>query len=240
MSQVSISVPTGKRARRTSTVTSKKKARANPIYSKKNYYTFGLARVGRGIPEKLSVVLRYVDHALPAVAAGANGYDTWGTNCLFDPYIAAGGHQPYGFDQYMALYNKYHVVSAKCKVIYTLYTEPAGTTSPCVVGLFVDDDATNANTAETKQEFQGRKSYKVLGPSCTQATLYSTWKAKTKFGGDIIAQDSLSGTNAANPSEYSGFQLYWRNDSAIGINLHYVIDIEYECLFTERKDVGPS
>ena len=43
-------------------------------------------------------------------------------NSLFDPNLSGLGHQPRGFDQLMAVYEKYTVVAAKITVCYVSNT----------------------------------------------------------------------------------------------------------------------
>lgn len=45
-------------------------------------------------------------------------------NCLYDPNYTGAGHQPYGFDQIQALYQKYQVDKVKVTLIWTT---PGGT-----------------------------------------------------------------------------------------------------------------
>nr|AGA18285.1 hypothetical protein [uncultured marine virus] len=40
----------------------------------------------------------------------------FGLNCLWDPYLSAGGHQPMGFDQWTAFYKRYKVYRCDIKI----------------------------------------------------------------------------------------------------------------------------
>jgi len=64
--------------------------------------------------------LRYTDSQdLTTGTSGVFGASySWGLNTLYDPYLGSGGHQPYGYDQFKALYNRYIVTG--CLVEITL------------------------------------------------------------------------------------------------------------------------
>jgi len=61
--------------------------------------------------------LRYSNtEAIPALNLGAINIRTFRANDVFDPDHALGGHQPYGFDQLMAMYQHFTVLSSKVTV----------------------------------------------------------------------------------------------------------------------------
>ena len=59
----------------------------------------------------------------------------FGTNCLFDPWLTVGGHQPLYFDQVAAIYQHYTVMKARMKV-----TIVPNTVDAYVSGILIDDD----------------------------------------------------------------------------------------------------
>jgi hypothetical protein len=62
--------------------------------------------------------LIYYDTITITSNAGVVAVHVFGSNCLFDPDITGGGHQPAGFDQYMALYQRYTVLRTRAKVTF--------------------------------------------------------------------------------------------------------------------------
>jgi len=66
-----------------------------------------------GYPRSEKVTLRYVDNTTQT-ATGLSVFQ-YRLNGPYDPDEAVGGNQPLGFDQYMALYNRYRV--EKCHVV---------------------------------------------------------------------------------------------------------------------------
>ena len=76
------------------------------------------------------------------VGPNANSqYANFGTNCLFDPWLTYGGHQPLYFDQVAAIYQHYTVMKARMKV-----TIVPNTVDAYVSGILIDDDLTPAIT----------------------------------------------------------------------------------------------
>lgn len=73
---------------------------------------------GRAFPPICRTKLKYVDTAAPASAGGSVEF-LIRANSAFDPYYAAGGHQPMGFDQYAGIYDSYRVLSMSYKLTFS-------------------------------------------------------------------------------------------------------------------------
>lgn len=72
-----------------------------------------------GIPSQMFAKLRYSHTRNFSVAGlGLSVYD-YNLNSLFDPDATGGGNQPYYFDQYAALYERYRVYGCKVTVMVT-------------------------------------------------------------------------------------------------------------------------
>lgn len=233
-SQVVIS--TGKRARRAST-TARKKTKTG---TKLAYPRKSLVSVGRAFPEKLRATLRYSD-VNASYAASAGSYIAtmiYKCNSVYDPYYPVGGHQPYGFDQYMAVYNHFSVIKSNIKVTFQQQNDTIN--FPGVVGINYDDDGTDASTVTTRIEKTGRKNYGVVGNDHTQVVLYDSWSCKQKFGTSALALDKNIGSAAADPAEICTWFIWYANNGASTGYVQCVVDIEYDVEFTELKDFGPS
>lgn len=71
------------------------------------------------VPDIAYTVLKYTDRFAPTPALGANYHQVYSGTGLYDPDYTGAGHQPMGFDQFMALY-QYFRVSASKIVVRTL------------------------------------------------------------------------------------------------------------------------
>lgn len=238
MSQVSVVLPTPQRKRTRAASTGRaagKKARS----SANRNVSRSLVSVGRTFPKKIRTVLRYVQDvgaalnpsgdSLAQVAFKANG--------MYDPYDPIGGHQPYGFDQYAAIYNHYHVYKAVCRVKWACPTAyPEG----FIVGLNLTPSSTDTDNAQTKMEKQeGKINYGYISLNAPNHETVFVWKDKDYFGtsGD---NDKLSAAVGADPTELSHFQVWCQNKNAGTAYCGALVTIDYYIEFTEPKSLGGS
>lgn len=72
------------------------------------------------LPETFRAQHKYVDQlTFTSGVALVGATFQYGLNCMYDPYIPAGGHQPYGFDQLAAMYSSYVVTSCHVQVTFS-------------------------------------------------------------------------------------------------------------------------
>lgn len=68
-----------------------------------------------GFPQFINTRMKYVDY-VTFNTVSAPTTKTYGLNCLFDPDLDLGGHQPMGFDQIQVMYGRYRVSAARIRV----------------------------------------------------------------------------------------------------------------------------
>lgn len=195
-----------------------------------------------------------VYHELVTLDSGANNYYTYlfGANALYDPNITGTGHQPYGFDQYMALYKYATVIGSKITVTPT-QAAGASNSIPGYMTIFLSEDGTTASTianAATFWETQLRKSAIIqVGEGGAKAWNYpgnrcvsATYSAK-KFHGikSLIGDANYQNTIGSNPQrapiyEICAWSISGNNPDAMLAEVH----IEYEVVFSEPITVGQS
>ena len=74
---------------------------------------------GSGMPSKMFLKLKYSElYALAYGGAGIVSNNQWNLTSLFKPNYTSAGHQPYLFDQYKLLYNRYRVYGVKWSVSF--------------------------------------------------------------------------------------------------------------------------
>lgn len=158
-----------------------------------------LADNTQNIKQNTRVVLRYFEHGISVnPGAGTNGVYVFAANGLFDPNITGVGHQPVGFDQYMAMYNEYVVVGSTIKVSYA-----TGSSVNQVCGISLLDFATTTTDPRVYVE-NGNTVWSTLGTANSgRDVLHLTHEADiSKFSTqDIITEDGFSGTSGANPDD---------------------------------------
>jgi len=74
-------------------------------------------------PPFLKAKLRYSCQVQAVHAEGSPNHFEFRANGMYDPEVAVGGHQPYGFDQLTARYQHWTVVYATCKAQFLQTTE---------------------------------------------------------------------------------------------------------------------
>lgn len=194
-------------------------------------------------PAKKRVTCVYATRQAYSVnsVAGLIGPIQFRVNGMFDPQVSLGGIQPYGFDQWMAMYKYFTVVSAKMKLHYIANLVSAVNSSSGGCGLFItNSDAaivTASNQAVTSQ-YSVWKPWMSTGPG-TVMTL--SWDAAKYFGyKDVLDEDSLRGTSSADPLKQAYVNVWadgWAANQASG---NFMLEIMYDVVFTEPREVGES
>lgn len=213
-----------------------RKSRAQRARRRKSTITRTLA------PRTRRFKLRYVNSVTldpPVAGVTANYY--FSANGMFDPNITGVGHQPLGFDQYMAMYDHYVVTKSKC----TVYNQN-NSSDPICLGIFLNDDTANLhNTVEQINE-QPNTKWRYLsadgnGASAGTVTKYFN-TAKDLGRKSVLSDPQLKGSAAANPTEQMFYQIYLGTlDPAMDHPGTVVqVIIEYEGYFIEPKDLAQS
>lgn len=194
------------------------------------------------LPLKLKRELRYMESSFglnPGIGGTAADY-VFSANGLYDPNITGTGHQPMGFDNYMAMYEHYTVIGAKITVQFQ-NTEPvylawAGIAARSGAGAISNGQqavengmcvVTPLNKADVDGDFRSLTYQLSIG----------------KFMGrhNILGEDDFRGTASSNPNEEVYFHVFAfpNNGQDIGqITGHAIID--YIVIFTEPKSISQS
>lgn len=177
-----------------------------------------------------------------SVSAGFAGTRFFIANGLFDPDISGTGHQPMGFDQMMGVYTTYHVMRSTITV--TGIPEVNG----CALGIYLSPDTTSI-TDPIRLVENGLMRLIHLGPSAGENNRMNSvslscdvpaYFGRTR-GRNILNDDNLGGTLAANPFEgvYFGvvaFCFY----SAAAVVVDYDVLLTYDAVFSEPRKLTVS
>lgn len=212
------------------------KRKLRPMYKNINY------------PLATSVVkrLKYVERIqLNPALTGAIASYTFAANDLFDPNRSGTGHQPYGFDQLMALYNHYQVTGSKITITVT-----AGQNESFVYGMQLNDSLTmsSANVeAICEQPFARRKVIAAGTNNVIDLTISNTFSLAKYFGAKVnrnslIGNRTYMGTETTSPTE-AAFFVIWCAANGPTIDpsaIQFHVEIEYIARFSEPKDLAQS
>lgn len=189
------------------------------------------------LPNRFKFHTRYVETSMTVTAtSGAPNAYIFRANGLYDPDATIGGHQPIGFDQFMAMYDHFTVIASKIRV----ELQNTSSTIPALVAIEVSDSATIATNFNTLLE-NGLARWRRIEPqgnardSCVLTKTYST---RRFFGrAAVLAEDNLRGTVAADPSEIAFFKVYAMNamGSTDAAQIRGTVQIDYIAILTEPK-----
>jgi hypothetical protein len=185
-------------------------------------------------PVSTRATLKYCDYGIqldPAVGTAA--VRVFNANGLFDPDFAFGGHQPAGFDQYMALYHEYVVLGSTIKV----WAVNGDATSAQIIWVSLEDYPAssvdlrqyieNGNTVWTMLDnASGASPSKVLNHRADIAK-FSTQK--------ILNEDSFAGNASRNPDDSHYFHVGVASHSPTynATPVTICVEITYDVIFRD-------
>lgn len=212
------------------------------VYKKRSYkrsiaswYPLGKVQVGK---------LRYCESINIDPGAGVFGSYTYAANGMYDCNISGTGHQPYSFDQFMALYNKYQVLGAKM----TVRLLNVGANSPNCWFSIKLSDSTTLNTGDSQYALEqpgfGKKYYVQNGSQAVPkvSCKFSASKFFAISKKAIAATDTLTGTSSSNPIEGAFFVICF-GPLISGENLASFtiqVEIDYIARFTGPRELTSS
>lgn len=204
------------------------------------------------------VKLRYCQAVQLNPAADSGAYIVYTANGPFAPNISASAsvsqsaaHQPYGWDQWTAIYNDYVVIGSRVKVTATAPNSTSPSAGSGLITILLSDSPTpyvvTTSVGATTAIESGRATYRQFAPNTSQAPikLSKSFSAK-KFWNITNIKDNITRLGAAvsaNPSEQAYFQIYFSaNDESISTSsgpLCWII-LDYLVIFSGPYDLAAS
>ena len=193
---------------------------------------------------KVKKVLRYYEtFQLNPGSGGTAASRQYRMNGLFDPTIIVGGHQPRGFDQYMAMYDHFTVTKCTAKVYFDNNSEQSG-----LLGVLHVRDTDTVYTDPRDIMEYGMKSVAKLmaansggGGSVTASTTISCDIAKFLNMKNIEDERSCAGTIGSDPAEQVALNVsIFPMNSGDAAPVNCAIELEYEVIFHEPKNPSLS
>ena len=191
--------------------------------------------------------MRY--HSQVVLATGEIGQPAshvFSANGMFDPDITGVGHQPRGFDEVMALFDHYTVISSTMSATFlsVLNVGVLVDTKDQMVGISLRDQAAEQTTAEDIMEdraisFAGISAFRGAVP----VRRSKSFSPKAFLGiSHPMSEVAVRGNAAANPVEQAYFHVWAAPQNGIDNAgaVQVSIDIIYTAVFTEPKNPGES
>lgn len=236
-----------KRTYSTTVISAPKKSEApRKKRSKKNAYA--TQRLGfsnrNGVKPQLKSTLKYAEHIKITPAANGCYSYPFRINSLYDPDVAVGGHQPMGFDEIMALYGHAYVVSARIRV--TQLMEDTTTSIPGAFGVTFTDGSTSAfagKALSTVLEDQHTCEWKAAGGTVTSAMprVIASIDCNKWFNvKDLVGQEDKRISAAVDASNQIYAHVWFGSDLATAGAQEFVVEIEYDAVFSDPKALTAS
>lgn len=197
--------------------------------------------------DKKLVRMKY--HEGISLAPGLTGQPdsfVFSAGSLFDPNVSGTGHQPRGFDQIIALYSHYTVISSKCTATFIQNSEVAGQndTEAMAVGIVMRHDTSILTDQSAILEDRNVR-WKTIAPAQSGGNVRVVQKFNPKSFLGIskpMSSANLRGSVVSSPSESGFFQIFampisYEQPSG---ELQVSVDIVYTAVFTEPQQPGQS
>lgn len=186
------------------------------------------------IPQRYICRMKYAETFL--LSSIASGY-RFNLNSIFDPNRTGIGHQPYGHDTFVTLYNRYRVIA--CSYIITAYN---ASDAIRLCALPANEEVVVSNCSEAIEnprakfitQFPGGNTNKLKG-KISIANLMGRTKAQ------YMADDRFQATFGSSPVELAVLNIVHGNmlDAfPTGTNVHIQLTYVVECF--DYKALGPS
>jgi hypothetical protein len=174
---------------------------------------------------------KYITVVNFTVATTVGAQHVFKANGMFDPDTTGSGHQPYGFDQMLNIYQRYCVLRTKYRVSFApsndrlmVGTIVASTVTTTVADLATFSLAAESPHAQTKaMSFAGGPPAVFTGSIATNAILGTTRE-------QMIADDLFQGTTTTDPTNLTVLTVYWYNPSTGSVTSSFMIELEYEAM----------
>lgn len=234
--------------------------RAMQNYKKKRYlprkYLYPSPKLIVGMPLMAGGVFTEIRYATKFTIASntstpyAIDYRQMRLNGIYDPDAQAGGHQPQAFDQYMALYDRFQVVSARMILSSVLPfncpTNTAGVVGACTWAICVSRSSSLLSNQDTILEQAGRLNIQTdLNTPQKDRKLVSPWYSIADVLGiskkNYMGEDVYCGSSVGDPTSGVFITAYMLGTSfLLAYTQEMHITMEYKVLFSSRAQIGGS
>lgn len=160
-----------------------------------------------------------LSHPMTATAGAMSTDFIYRANDLYDVYALVGGHQPRGFDQYIAMFRNFAVLGSKI-VVDIGYGQGSATSHDMVVAVLLND-TTSAITNVGATRENPRITYKMMTAHTDKATLVRKFSYKLAGVKDVLDEPELWGDNLSSPTRQWAYHVvaYQPEESTETVNI---------------------
>lgn len=211
----------------------KRQKRRRPRRRRRRKY-YAIARK-TPVPLRFFTKLRYNGQIQlnPGAAGAADAVAIHGNSC-YDPIVAAGGHQPRGFDELMAMYDHFVVIGSKITVTF----QPQNTTTNTYGGIAIRDTGTTIAIFNDYMEGGSVRSSPLSLQGARPTRLIAATSPRKFLGRSrVLADPELKGSASGNPTEGFYYHIFAAASDASsdpGL-IDVVFTIDYSVVLIEPK-----
>lgn len=189
-------------------------------------------------PDRVIVRLPYVNTA--NVSSGLTLYDqVWNLNSIYDPDQTNAGHQPRGFDQWAAIYNRYRVFA-----VSGILTVRQRAVHGISVNLIPNNQTTSMNGTTLVSELVRSGRPRITSSNQPPVQIKFRYACNSITGVTPMqyrTDDRFQATVTANPTEAICLHQVVRSlDGATTIDYEYDIKLMYHVEFYDKVDIASS
>ena len=200
-----------------------------------------------GFPKQKMVRLRFCQEFSLASGVSVSSTKSFNANGMYDPDVSVGGNQPRGFDEWMSVYNHFNVVGSIIKVKAT-----GGSNDAFVWGV-TRVAAPGYMSGRALYDILETRMQKGMGTVTGDTTYLNTtrrnklqiakYSQKKEHGKNATSRSDLVGSNTANPTEHTCFDVWICPTLEAGTGTrtgYFLVQIDFIALLTEPKPLPTS
>ena len=181
--------------------------------------------------------LHYCEDVAVTTSAGPGfvNYD-WNLNSLFDPNSTGTGHQPRGYDQMTALYNRYRVYYVRWQVTATVTNSADG----CLLAVMPSNNASPGTWNDVVEQTYGK--FKSIDRQ-DGTTIYggiSMAQLNGKSPAQYAASDNTGSLVTGSPTEQLILHTAILNTAGAAVTYHINIRLVFDCEFSDPIQLNQS
>ena len=191
------------------------------------------------IAQRLRTILCYTEKvtfaALPSID------QQFRLNSLFDPNLTGTGHQPKGFDQLAALYNRYRVYKCEYKITFAQFSNAV----PIYCGVAPTNTLTGFTDITDHAEMSESKyviavnSAPLLTGSFRGTVDLAKLNGKTRIAYE--ADDTTQALTTTNPAEQLNLHVLCQTlDNSTNLSVYAFVQLWYHVEFSDPTQLGQS